>query len=57
MLLRYADRGECADRLIALALESGARDNISAIVCDVVVREDPRDARGRSRSSRGDVNG
>ena len=41
MLLRYADRGECADRLIALALESGARDNISAIVCDVVVRDDP----------------
>src|ERR1700754_3124327 len=40
LLLRHADRGECADRLIALALESGARDNISAIVCDVVVRED-----------------
>lgn len=44
MLLRNADRGECADRLITLALEQGARDNISAIVCDVVVREDPATA-------------
>src|SRR6478752_7840907 len=44
VLLRYGDRGECADRLIALALESGARDNISAIVCDVVIREDPATA-------------
>ena len=44
LLLRHADRGECADRLIALALESGARDNISAIVCDVVIRDDPATA-------------
>ena len=44
LLQRYADRGECADRLIATALEAGARDNVSAIVCDVVTREDPATA-------------
>ena len=41
VLLARKDRGDCADHLIALALESGARDNVSAIVADVVVREDP----------------
>jgi protein phosphatase len=33
------DRRACADRLVALALDGGARDNVSAIVADAVVVE------------------
>jgi protein phosphatase len=35
------DRAACADRLIALALEAGARDNVSVVVADVVALDDP----------------
>ena len=34
----------CVDALVRLALESGARDNVSAIVIDVVPRRDPATA-------------
>ncbi len=40
VLTAHTDRDECADYLIHLALEQGARDNVSAIVCDVVPRVD-----------------
>jgi protein phosphatase len=40
VLSACADRDDCADQLIHLALESGARDNVSAIVADVVPRTD-----------------
>jgi PPM family protein phosphatase len=36
--LRIADRGECAQRLVDLALAAGARDNVSVVVADVVAR-------------------
>ena len=39
--LRGAPRAHCAQRLIDLALAAGGRDNISAIVADVVPRVDP----------------
>src|SRR3954470_2182267 len=38
------DPGDCADHLVALALEHGARDNVSAVVVDVVPRSDPTTA-------------
>src|SRR3954451_18462267 len=38
VLCTRADRDECADHLIHLALEGGTRDNVSAIVADVVPR-------------------
>jgi protein phosphatase len=38
--LRGAPRAHCAQRLIDLALAAGGRDNISAIVADVVPRVD-----------------
>ena len=38
------DRDDCADHLVALALENGSRDNVSAIVVDVVPRADPSTA-------------
>src|SRR3954451_9516842 len=41
VLMERADREDCAGHLIALALEHGARDNISAIIADVVPRTDP----------------
>jgi len=44
VLLAHGERGECADHLVHLALESGARDNVSTIVVDVVVRQDPATA-------------
>jgi protein phosphatase len=31
----------CVDRLVALALAAGGRDNVSAVVADVVARRDP----------------
>jgi protein phosphatase len=31
----------CAERLVALALAAGGRDNVSAVVADVVARRDP----------------
>jgi protein phosphatase len=43
-LTRYADRDACADQLVHLALAHGARDNVSAIVADVVPRTDPSTA-------------
>jgi PPM family protein phosphatase len=36
-----ADRAACAARLIELALAAGGRDNVSAVVADVVERRDP----------------
>jgi len=44
MLVRHDSRADCADALVALALESGARDNVSAIVIDVIPRSDPATA-------------
>ena len=44
LLADVRDRAECADRLVELALGQGARDNVSAIVVDVVVRVDPATA-------------
>jgi protein phosphatase len=43
-LTSYTDRTECADQLVHLALENGARDNVSAIIADVVPRTDPSTA-------------
>ena len=39
--LRIADRDACAEALVALALEAGARDNVSVVVADVVARGGP----------------
>jgi serine/threonine protein phosphatase PrpC len=36
--LRFGSRGDCVRRLIELALESGGRDNVTAVVADVVSR-------------------
>jgi serine/threonine protein phosphatase PrpC len=41
VLAAHADAGECADRLVELALEAGARDNVSVVVADVTVPRDP----------------
>jgi len=38
--LRDASRARCSERLIELALAAGGRDNISAVVADVVRRDD-----------------
>jgi serine/threonine protein phosphatase PrpC len=38
VLLALSDRDACVDALIHLALESGARDNISAVLADLVSR-------------------
>ena len=43
-LTEFTDRTQCADQLVHLALEAGARDNVSAIVADVVPRTDPSTA-------------
>jgi protein phosphatase len=43
-LTAQESRTECADELVALALQSGARDNVSAIVIDVIPRSDPATA-------------
>jgi PPM family protein phosphatase len=39
--LREPSREACAERLVALALAAGGRDNVSVIVADVVPRGDP----------------
>jgi PPM family protein phosphatase len=44
VLLGHEERDACVDALVHLALESGARDNVSAIVVDVVPRSDPATA-------------
>jgi serine/threonine protein phosphatase PrpC len=44
VLTTYESRPACVDALVHLALESGARDNVSAIVIDVVPRSDPATA-------------
>jgi len=44
VLLTFESRPACVDALVHLALESGARDNVSAIVVDVVPRTDPETA-------------
>jgi PPM family protein phosphatase len=38
--LHSAARDECAERLVAMALDAGARDNVSVIVADVEPRRD-----------------
>ena len=43
-LLAHASPRACADRLVELALVTGARDNVSAVVADVVARHDQADA-------------
>ena len=43
-MLAARSRDACVDALVHLALESGARDNVSAIVIDVVPRSDPATA-------------
>ncbi|MBZ4486620.1 protein phosphatase 2C domain-containing protein [Microbacterium sp. cx-55] len=35
-LLRHRDVGSAAEALVALALDSGSRDNVTAVICDVV---------------------
>jgi PPM family protein phosphatase len=42
--LGIPERAECAARLIDLALAGGGRDNVSAVVADVVLRTDPTTA-------------
>ena len=42
--LRGGSREACADRLMALALAAGGRDNVSVVVADVVPRRDPASA-------------
>jgi PPM family protein phosphatase len=37
--LEIEDRAAAAERLVALALDAGARDNVSVVVADVVARE------------------
>jgi serine/threonine protein phosphatase PrpC len=44
VLLSLESREACVDALVHLALENGARDNVSAIVIDVVPRSDPATA-------------
>jgi len=39
--LEIADRDACARRLVGLALDAGARDNVSVVVADVVARDGP----------------
>jgi PPM family protein phosphatase len=41
LLVSHADRDACVDALVHLALESGASDNVSAIVVDVVPGSSP----------------
>src|SRR4051812_29459324 len=43
-LVAHESPDACVDALVHLALESGARDNVSAIVVDVVPRSDPASA-------------
>jgi protein phosphatase len=38
LLSRHADRGACAEALVAAALAGGGRDNVSVVVADVVAR-------------------
>jgi serine/threonine protein phosphatase PrpC len=39
--LREPEPARCAERLVELALAAGGRDNVSAVVADVVARRDP----------------
>jgi PPM family protein phosphatase len=39
--LRLPDRAAAAERLVALALDAGARDNVSVVVADVVAHDGP----------------
>jgi serine/threonine protein phosphatase PrpC len=40
-LSAHAAASESADRLVDLALDAGARDNVSVVVADVAVPRDP----------------
>jgi protein phosphatase len=40
-VLRDGAREACAERLVAMALAAGARDNVSVVVADVAPRRDP----------------
>ena len=44
LLVAHESRDACVDALVHLALDSGAHDNVSAIVIDVVPRSDPTTA-------------
>jgi PPM family protein phosphatase len=39
-VLRHGERQACADRLVAMALAAGARDNVTVVVADVAPRRD-----------------
>ena len=40
-MLTSGARADCAERLVAMALAAGAKDNVSVIVADVEPRRDP----------------
>ena len=44
LLVAHESRDACVDALVHLALDSGAHDNVSAIVIDIVPRSDPTTA-------------
>lgn len=48
-LLSHARPEAAAEACVALALEAGTRDNVTAVVCDVVTAED--DGRGRAQAA------
>jgi protein phosphatase len=49
VLNRYADPREAVDRLIELALDAGAPENVTAVIGDVVAEEPAMPSRPRPR--------